>query len=54
MASRQLEYTWLRVTDHHYADFWQVTQDALVFTAKKLKLRLRPDERERLMHVSQT
>src|SRR5215470_2869103 len=26
---RQFEYTWLRLASRHYADFWQITQDAL-------------------------
>ena len=29
--TRQFEYTWLRVAAHHYADFWQVTGEALLF-----------------------
>ncbi|MEJ2587753.1 MAG: haloacid dehalogenase type II [Deltaproteobacteria bacterium] len=29
--TKQLEYTWLRSLMGHYADFWQVTQDALDF-----------------------
>ncbi len=29
--TKQLEYTWLRSLMGHYADFWQVTQDALNF-----------------------
>jgi 2-haloacid dehalogenase len=47
---RQFEYTWLRVASRHYADFWQVTQDALVFAANKLKLELSVDKRDALMH----
>jgi 2-haloacid dehalogenase len=33
-----------------YADFWQVTQDALVFAAKMLKLELIEEKRRRLMN----
>jgi len=29
--TKQLEYTWLRSLMGHHADFWKVTQDALVF-----------------------
>jgi 2-haloacid dehalogenase len=34
-----------------YADFWQVTDEALVFTAALLKLELTADRRERLMQA---
>lgn len=47
--TRQFEYTWLRVASQHYADFWQVTQDALVFAANRLKLELTTRTREKLM-----
>ena len=46
---RQFEYTWLRVVAQRYADFWQVTEDALVFAANKLKLDLSAEKREKLM-----
>jgi 2-haloacid dehalogenase len=46
---RQFEYTWLRVASQHYADFWQVTQDALVFAANRLKLELTTETHEKLM-----
>lgn len=49
--TRQFEYTWLRVAAQHYADFWQVTEEALVFAANKLKLRLSPDHRAALMNA---
>ena len=49
--TRQFEYTWLRVAAHHYADFWQVTGEPLLFATTKLKLRLRPDDRSRLMNA---
>src|SRR5215813_8069426 len=32
--TRQFEYTWLRTLSQRYADFWQVTEAALVFAAK--------------------
>ena len=39
--TRQFEYTWLRTVCGHYADFWKITEDALVFaTMLKLKLSL--------------
>jgi 2-haloacid dehalogenase len=48
--TRQFEYTWLRVAARRYVDFWRVTEDALVFTANRLKLELDPDRRATLMN----
>jgi 2-haloacid dehalogenase len=48
--TRQFEYTWLRVAAQRYADFWQVTEDALVFAANKLKLTLASGDRAALMN----
>jgi 2-haloacid dehalogenase len=48
---RQFEYAWLRVLSQRYADFWQVTQDALVFAARKLKLELDSNKRDALMEA---
>ncbi|GAC1665653.1 MAG: haloacid dehalogenase type II [Candidatus Acidiferrum sp.] len=45
----QFEYTWLRVASQHYADFWQVTQEALMFAANKLQLNLTLETRKELM-----
>ena len=36
--TRQFEYTWLRVVMRQYRDFWGVTQDALAYAGKKLKV----------------
>jgi 2-haloacid dehalogenase len=47
--TRQFEYQWLRALSGHYADFWQVTEDALVFAAKLLKVDLTSQKREELM-----
>jgi 2-haloacid dehalogenase len=47
--TRQFEYTWLRSMTRRYADFWTVTEQALVFAAKMLKLELGPDHRRQLM-----
>jgi 2-haloacid dehalogenase len=47
--TRQFEYTWLRVVAGRYADFWQVTDDALVFAANKLRVDLSAEKREKLM-----
>jgi len=49
--ARQFEYAWLRIAAHHYADFWQITHDALVFAANKLQLELTADKREALMNA---
>ena len=35
---RQLQYTWLRSLQNDYADFWQVTGDALDFSMRNLGL----------------
>ena len=47
--TRQFEYTWLRTVSRRYADFWRVTEDALVFAGKMLKLDLTANQRARLM-----
>lgn len=47
--ARQFEYQWLRALGGHYVDFWQATEDALVFSAKTLKLHLAPEQRDQLM-----
>ena len=48
--THQFEYTWLRTMSGAYADFWQTTQDALVFAAGSLGLPLTDAVRDRLMH----
>lgn len=47
--SRQLEYTWLRVLMNHYADFWQVTREALVYACRSLGLRCEVTQQDELM-----
>jgi 2-haloacid dehalogenase len=49
--SRQFEYTWLRTLGGHYADFWQVTEQSLVFAAKSLKVDLSGGQRDQLMQT---
>jgi 2-haloacid dehalogenase len=49
--TRQFEYTWLRTLAGRYADFWQVTEDALGFAARDLKLDLDSQRRARLMNA---
>jgi len=48
---RQFEYTWLRTLSRRYADFWQVTQEALTVAAVGLKLDMPSEARERLMQT---
>ena len=47
--TRQFEYQWLRALGRNYADFWQATEDALVFAAALLGLELSRDKRGKLM-----
>jgi len=48
---RQFEYQWLRALAGHYVDFWQATDDALVFSANALKLDLSTPKRTQLMEA---
>ena len=47
---KQLQYAWLRTLQNCYADFWQVTGEALDFALESLDL-AQPDLRERLMEL---
>lgn len=47
--TRQFEYQWLRSLSGQYADFLQATEEALVFTAKQIKLDLSAQVRRQLM-----
>ena len=47
---KQLQYTWLRALQGRYADFWQVTGDALDFSLESLGLAT-PALRARLMDL---
>jgi len=47
--TRQFEYTWLRTLSGSYVDFWQVTEQALVFAAKLTKLEMSGAQRDQLM-----
>jgi 2-haloacid dehalogenase len=49
--TRQFEYQWLRALSGRYVDFWQTTEDGLVFAAKLLQLELTPDKRAQLMQA---
>jgi 2-haloacid dehalogenase len=46
---KQLQYSWLRTLAGRYADFWQVTGDALDYAAAAFKLRLGDESRAALM-----
>lgn len=46
---KQIEYTRLRTLCDKYADFWQVTGDALDYSFTALDLDLVPEARDRLM-----
>lgn len=47
--SRQFEYTWLRTAGNRYVDFWQVTDDALRYTANSLNVSLSSAQHDALM-----
>jgi 2-haloacid dehalogenase len=47
---KQLQYAWLRTLEDRYADFWQVTGEALDFALESLEL-ASPALRERLMDL---
>lgn len=49
--TRQFEYAWLRAVGHRYADFWQVTDEALVYAAKAAAVDLTKEKHERLMNA---
>jgi 2-haloacid dehalogenase len=47
--AKQYEYGFLRTITNRHADFFKVTEDALVYTAKAMKLELPPEKRQRLL-----
>jgi 2-haloacid dehalogenase len=47
---KQIQYAWLRTLENRYADFWQVTGEALDFALESLDL-ANPSLRERLMDL---
>jgi 2-haloacid dehalogenase len=49
--ARQFEYSWLRVAARRYEDFWAVTEDALVFAARKTGIKMSDAERDALMNA---
>ncbi|MDQ7039954.1 MAG: haloacid dehalogenase type II [Rhodothermus sp.] len=51
---KQLEYTWLRSLMGRYADFEQVTDEALRYAAASLSLSLTPENHGRLLQAYRT
>lgn len=49
--AKQLEYTWLKSLMSRYEDFEKVTEAALKFACKSLKLNCQPESRKRLMQA---
>jgi 2-haloacid dehalogenase len=49
--TRQFEYCWLRTLTGSYANFWQVTQEALLFACAALGIELSTSSRDRLMEA---
>ena len=47
--TRQFEYSWLRTAGDRYADFWQVTDDALRYSANSLNVSLSDMQHDALM-----
>lgn len=48
--SKQFEYCWLRETADKYVDFYQVTKEALHFSASKAGFPISPGDEQRLMN----
>lgn len=49
--TRQFEYTWLRTAGARYADFWQVTEEALVYAGRATGVELPAATRARLTNA---
>ena len=49
--TRQFEYGWLRSLGGQYADFWQVTEEALLFAARSVQIELSAERRDQLMQA---
>lgn len=47
--AKQLEYTWLRSLMNRFRDFYQVTEDALIYACRKLDIKLSGTDKDRLM-----
>ncbi len=49
--TRQFEYQWLRALSGQYVDFWQASEDGLLFAVKQLKLKISTEQRSQLMNA---
>ena len=49
--AKQLEYSWLRTLMGRYENFWKITEDALIFSCRTLKLSCDEHQRKQLMLV---
>src|SRR5882762_737553 len=49
--SKQLEYSWLHTLMGRYENFWKITEDALIFSCRALKLSCAEHRRKQLMQV---
>jgi 2-haloacid dehalogenase len=49
--AKQLEYSWLRTLMGRYENFWKITEDALIFSCRTLKLSCDEHQRLQLMQV---
>ena len=49
LAFPPAQYTWLRSLMNRYADFWQVTRDALVYACRSLELACGEDQQADLL-----
>lgn len=49
--AKQLEYSWLRTLMGRYENFWKITEDALLFACRALKLSCDENQRKQLMQV---
>src|SRR5579872_5774591 len=47
--AKQLQYSLLRSLMGRYEDFWQITEDALLYAAESLKLELTAAKQQELM-----
>jgi 2-haloacid dehalogenase len=49
--AKQLEYSWLRTLMGRYENFWKITEDALLFACRTLKLSCDEHQQKQLMQV---
>ncbi len=47
--TKQFEYSWLRTAAGQYKNFWEVTEDALVYAAHRTGVTLTPGHKKQLM-----